>query len=82
MFSLRFVTSYQVLDFYFWKALFDQQSFDNAFSVVKAFSVNCSSSMYWHFVCLCFVTNKEICLVSVVFIYAYSAVLFVRSATD
>ena len=28
------------------------------------------------------VTNKEICLVRIVFIYVYGAVLFVRSATD
>ena len=27
-------------------------------------------------------TNKEICLVRIVFIYVYGAVLFVRSATD
>ena len=28
------------------------------------------------------VTNKEICLVEIVFIHVYGAVLFVRSATD
>ena len=32
-----------------------------------------------HIVC---VTNKEICLVRIVFAYAYSVVFFVRSATD
>ena len=29
-----------------------------------------------------YVTNKEICLVRIVFINVYGAVLFVRSATD
>ena len=28
------------------------------------------------------ITNKEICLVRIVFIYVYGAVLFVRSTTD
>ena len=29
-----------------------------------------------------FVTNMKICLVRIVFVYVYDAVLFVRSATD